>query len=217
MQSLHTNNQIMAAVLTPSNNCSITVSLTLTIYIGSLVFLKEDNTALTYNVKSGADALRSGSLSILADLMDPHELDFRMIMGQSFVTNYVSCNDDEHCKQRFLRHFPSWSLLHYSCRFRSNDFELIREMKEKHKDGIATLDRFGRSILHLACDNMQVTGDVIRELLNNDDASVTKKLLYSKTKCFKVSCQHFPSSLLGRARLFEFSFVGGQSSNFNVW
>ena len=153
---------------------------------GSLVFLKDDNTALTYNIKSGADALRSGSMSILADLIDPHELDFKMIMGQNFVTSYVACNDDESCMRKFLRHFPSWSSLHYSCRFRPNDSESISMLKEECDDSMSELDRFNRSILHLACSSTKVTGEVVRELLNNEDDKITKKMLYGKTKYCKV-------------------------------
>ena len=154
---------------------------------GSLVFLRDDNTALTYNVKSGADALTSGSRSILADLIDPHDLDLKMIMGQNFVTEYVTCNDDESCKRIFLNHFPNWSPLHYWCRFRTNDLEAIKRLKAEYASSVGNFDRFHRSVLHLACASMTVTGEVVRELLNNEDSSLTKRLLYGKTKSCKVS------------------------------
>ena len=152
-----------------------------------MVFLRDDNTGLTYNIKSGADALRSGSRSILADLIDPYELDFKMIIGQKFVTEYVTCNDGEGCKRRFLQHFPYWSPLHYSCRFKTMDIESIRTSKIKYADSVGNLDRFNRSVLHLACESMTVTGEVIRELLDNKDDTITNRLLYCTTKCCKVS------------------------------
>ena len=137
-------------------------------------------------MKSGADALTSGSRSVLADLIDPHALDFKMIMGQNFVTEYVACNDDESRKRRFLNHFPTWSPLHYWCQFRTNDLETIKRLKVEYASSVGNFDRFHRSVLHLACDSTMVTGEVVRELLYNEDIALSKRLLYGKTKSCKV-------------------------------
>ena len=59
-------------------------------------------------------------------------------------------------------------------------------LKEECDDSMSELDRFNRSILHLACSNTKVTGEVVRELLNNEDDKITKKMLYGKTKYCKV-------------------------------
>ncbi len=129
---------------------------------------------------------------MLADLIDPYELNFKVIMGQGFVTDYVCFNDDE---RKFLKHFPTFSPLHYSCRFKTNEIESIRSLMKEFNDSIGGLDRFNRSVLHLACESSRVTGEVIRELLNNEDNAVTKRLLYGKTKCCKVSKIFFSRGL----------------------
>lgn len=119
--------------------------------------------------------------------------------GHTYFQNFLQ-NEKHACR----KDEKTWNPLHYVCKYRPDDVDLVRMIMKLSPESVFEADHYGRLPLHIACDS-GASDSVIIELLKYDESgsekTATKATNRLKLLPLHIACEESASRTVVKALL----------------
>ena len=149
------------------------------------------NMAYNFNGKDRMTFHRAGVRTLRETLDDKKSLlhmAFRVKCSNEVI---MSLLEDESDNLLYQNPPYKWTPLHYACRFKIEEKPLILAMIKKCPESVSVKDKYNRTALHIACENCQVSPEILKALLDADkESSIFQQTKHLQRLPIHISCYH---------------------------